>query len=129
MLAASRNRKGNLNEIISEELGEQQRTRALVVEANPCDLTNARITLRDQGYFFLDTALSLKQAFELIKTHTYQMILIDYNLPDGDGIELMNWMDDECCVLMLSGHVMQNRLSTRAAITQSRQMALEACAV
>jgi CheY-like chemotaxis protein len=104
MLAASRKRKGELTEILSEQLGSATPLRALVVEANPCDLTHARIALLEQGFTVMDTALSLRQAFELAKSHVYQVILVDYFLPDGDGMELLEWMDDESDVIMLAGH-------------------------
>lgn len=104
MLAASRKRKGELSQILSEQLGSTSPQRALVVEANPCDLTHARIALLEQGFSAMDTALSLRQAFELTKIHTYQFVLVDYFLPDGDGMELLEWMDDQSDVIMLAGH-------------------------
>lgn len=104
MLAASRKRKGELTEILSEQLGSSAPLRALVVEANPCDLTHARIALLENGFSAMDTALSLRQAFELAKKHVYQVVLVDYFLPDGDGLEFLEWMDDESAVIMLAGH-------------------------
>ncbi len=124
MLAASRTRKGELSEIISEQLSVAQAQRVLVVEANPWDQTVVRSTLLDAGYSQIDCALTIRQAFEQVKHHTYQLVLIDYFLPDGDGFEFLEWMDDKSEVVMLTGSACAgSKVSRRAA---SRPLAIGA---
>lgn len=118
MLAASRNRKGELVSIVSEQLGASEKGRVLVVEANPCDLTHARIAMVGQGFTCIDTALSLRQAYDCTKHTEYQFVLIDSLLPDGDGFELLEWLDDKCEVIMLSGHSAQDRNVGTVAVYQ-----------
>ncbi len=109
MLAASRCRKGELVEIVVEQLGSAEKGRVLVVEANPCDLTHARIAMVGQGFAAIDAALTIKQAYEFTRKNQYQIVLVDYFLPDGDGFELLEWLDNKSEVIMLSGNTSRDR--------------------
>jgi CheY-like chemotaxis protein len=129
MLAASRRRKGELAEIISEQLNQSQPERALVVEANPWDLTIVRGALLEAGYSTIDCALSMRQAFEQSKLHKYQVVLIDYLLPDGDGLEFLEWMDDKSEVIMLTGSAMAASKQTRRVAHTPIVIATDALAV
>ncbi|MGB5107503.1 MAG: response regulator [Candidatus Zixiibacteriota bacterium] len=116
MIAASRNRKGTLVEIMTEQLGSAEPQNALIVEANPCDLTQARIALGELGFRNIDAAISLSRAYEQVRNNTYQFILTDYTLPDGDGFEFLEWMDDQSQVIMLAGNVASDRKVNGATV-------------
>lgn len=116
MLAASRYRKGELAEIVVEQLGSQEKGRVLLVESNPCDLTLARITMVKQGFAAIDSALNLRQAYEYSRCHDYQIVLIDHFLPDGDGFELLEWLDSKSVVIMLSGNSARDHSDTATAV-------------
>lgn len=125
MIAASRQRKGELVEIIFEQLGNSAKGRVLVVESNPCDLTHARIAMVGQGFSDVDAALNLEQAYELTRRNEYQVVLVDYCLPDGDGFELLEWLDNKSEVIMLSSSSVQNRSQRTNAIIPATLSASE----
>ena len=129
MLAASRFRKGPLAEIMTEQLGSAAPQRALIVESNPCDLTHARIALGELGFTKIDVALSLKHAYEQVKKNTYQFILTDYFLPDGDGFEFLEWMDHQSEVIMLAGHVASEHRVKGTTVNVANGFAAEALAM
>ncbi len=104
MLAASRHRKAQISEVLGDLQPGSNTDRALVVEANPRDLIDARIALLEAGYTLIDVAISLRLAYELVKENRYAVTLVDYVLPDGDGLELMEWLDDRSEVIMIAGH-------------------------
>src|SRR5436305_1030510 len=59
--------------------------RLCVIEDSP-DLQNL-IRLELQGWFELLAAPSLGEAWKLIESHTFDLILLDVHLPDGNGFE------------------------------------------
>jgi DNA-binding NtrC family response regulator len=62
--------------------------------------------LEDEG-FEVDTAHSLKEGKEKLKTNDYDIILLDIWLPDGDGIELIPFIKKQSPltkIIMISGH-------------------------
>ncbi len=68
-----------------------------------CDMIS--MLLKKEKYS-CDVANSAAQARELYDNNSYQLILMDWNLPDGNGIELIKEIrayQDAVCVLMLSG--------------------------
>ena len=64
---------------------------ALIVDDEPDIRDLLEITLTRMGIETL-TAPDLTSAFKLLETHTPQLCLTDMNLPDGSGIELVQWM-------------------------------------
>ncbi len=120
MLAASRHRKAEISEILGDLPTGSNCDRALVVEANPRDLIDARIALMEAGYTKIDVAISLRLAFELIKDNRYAVSLVDYILPDGDGLELLEWLDDQSEVIMIAGRAGLSRAKvTRVALSSA----------
>ncbi len=119
MLAASRHRKAKIAEVLGDLPSGSNSGRALVVEANPRDLVDARVALMEAGYARIDVAISLRLAFELVKENRYAVSLIDYILPDGDGLELMEWLDDQSEVIMITGKAGHSRTKvTRVPVSE-----------
>ena len=67
---------------------------ALVVDDEPdiCELL--AITLERMG-IDADTCGDVSNARQKLGAREYQLCLTDMRLPDGDGLELVQWMQDE----------------------------------
>lgn len=51
--------------------------------------------LQDQG-FIVDHARSIQAAKHFLGQQAYHVLLLDINLPDGNGYELCQWLREEC---------------------------------
>lgn len=61
--------------------------------------------LQKEGYI-VDTASTYLEGLSKAEKNEYSTILIDYHLPDGEGLEILrklNGINDECCFVMLTG--------------------------
>ena len=79
--------------------------RVLVVDDSPDMLTLLRLALQLDGYA-VDTAATGALALELATVHSYDVVLLDLNLSDGDGLTVCRQlrMADACVrILVLSG--------------------------
>lgn len=65
-------------------------------------------TLTKSGYFAL-SAYAIKEAKQLLEANAVNLILLDVNLPDGEGFELCEWMQGKyrIPVLFLSARDME----------------------
>jgi signal transduction histidine kinase/CheY-like chemotaxis protein len=63
----------------------QMRNRILVIEDNPSSLELSTLVLRGQG-FKVDTATDGQQGLQKAKSHAYDLILMDIQLPGIDGL-------------------------------------------
>lgn len=54
--------------------------------------------------FILSTASSINLALEIIKQNPPDLIISDYLLPDGKGIELLNQLDEPLPVILMTSH-------------------------
>ncbi len=62
--------------------------------------------LREQGYFVL-TARSCAAAFELLRKETFELVVADIRLEDGDGFEVLAWCRQnrpDLMVVLLTGY-------------------------
>ena len=89
-------------------MGESRRPRVLVVEDEP-DFAN-QLTRILQKNFSADVTIApnIKSARERIKDAEFEIITLDYQLPDGDGLsmiaEIMDGLDDPPPVIVVTGH-------------------------
>ncbi len=74
----------------------------LMVEDNPDHADLARQALEDYGFLTIDIAATMAEAFAMMRTRVYHVLLVDYCLPDGYGIDLLDWVDDRCTVVMMT---------------------------
>ncbi len=79
---------------------------ALIVDDEPDILELLEITL-DRMQVGASRAMNLKQAYELAKSHRFDLCLTDMRLPDGNGIDLVRYMQQHCPnvpVAMITAH-------------------------
>lgn len=64
---------------------------ALVIDDEPdiCELLNLTLGRMDIN---TETATDVKSAKEKFASHKFDLCLTDMRLPDGDGLELVEWM-------------------------------------
>lgn len=62
--------------------------RALVIEDEPLLQQSLKENL-DSQQFVVDQALTSSEAMDFITANHYDLVLVDLNLPDGDGLELI----------------------------------------
>jgi two-component system, NtrC family, response regulator PilR len=78
----------------------------LVVEDFPDDLTLMCRTL-DSMSLRMRAASDLDSARRLLRVEAFDLCLTDLKLPDGDGLDLVTWMQDHCPdvpVAVITGH-------------------------
>ena len=78
----------------------------LVVDDDRDILTNIYDILTDLGYD-ADTAVDGMSALELVRNKTYDLALLDYNMPDLDGTTLyvhMKQLQPELVAIMVTAH-------------------------
>jgi DNA-binding NtrC family response regulator len=65
--------------------------RVLLVEDNPADVELELLTLRKDGFEVSgDVAQTAEEFTERVRTNTYDLILVDYNLPQWRGTEALD---------------------------------------
>jgi DNA-binding NtrC family response regulator len=82
------------------------RAHLLIVDDEPSILTTLQKALSLEGYL-VDVAGGVRVADEKIKKQSYDLCLFDVQLPDGDGITLLERLrtsSNEVPVIMMSGH-------------------------
>ena len=79
-------------------------SRLLVVDDNASMLSTLRLILLDAG-FRVDTAASGEAALAMVRTESYDVVVLDVRLPDIDGLEVCRIIRRESTVpiLMLTG--------------------------
>jgi DNA-binding NtrC family response regulator len=78
----------------------------LIVDDEPTILTTLQKALTLEGYS-VDVAGGVKVADEKLKKRSYDLCLFDVQLPDGDGLSLLQHLrtqKNEVPVIMMSGH-------------------------
>jgi CheY-like chemotaxis protein len=115
MIAASMNQKGELDALLSHWSNWNQSTRVLVVEAIPDNIADVKGSLKNQGVATFDTARNLDSAFTMARDKHYDLLLVDYRMPDGNGLDLLDWVGDESEVIML-GDAASQRLATNTSL-------------
>jgi DNA-binding NtrC family response regulator len=82
------------------------RAHLLVVDDEPSILTTLQKALQLEGYA-VDVAGGMKVAEDKIKKRSYDLCLFDVQLPDGDGLSLLETLrgaKNDTPVVMMSGH-------------------------
>src|SRR5690349_8435180 len=65
--------------------------RVLLVEDEAGLVTALRVTLARVGYA-VDSAMSRAEAIEKLSITDYDLVLLDLNLPDGNGFDIASWI-------------------------------------
>lgn len=66
----------------------------LVVDDEPDLRTLYELTLLREGYE-LETAGSVTEALRLLEKRRYSAVITDMRLPDGSGLDLLNWLEQQ----------------------------------
>ena len=81
--------------------------RILVVDDIEVIRTYIRVMLLKLGFKNVDTASSTRQAQTQLKLNNYDVLFLDINLPDGDGLSLLRWIagrQPQLCVIMCTAN-------------------------
>jgi two-component system, cell cycle response regulator len=73
----------------SEIINLDQKTNVLSVEDSDQDFLKISETLKDQSLINLTRVKTIKDAMESLKDHHYDLVLMDFALSDGTGLELL----------------------------------------
>ena len=65
----------------------------LVVDDEPDLRTLYELALLREGYD-IETAGTVEQAMMQLKDRTYSALITDMRLPDGTGLDLLNWLEE-----------------------------------
>lgn len=70
---------------------EHKRIQTLLVEDNPGDSELMRIILAEskEPEYVIEVSRKLSQSLELLEEHTFDLIILDLNLPDSEGLETL----------------------------------------
>jgi DNA-binding response OmpR family regulator len=90
----------------------QPRKRILLIDRDPdtCEMMNYVLT--SAGYDFA-CANTLKEGLSLAQTDSFDLILLDYHLPDGSGLELVGQIrhfDGKIPIFFYTGEAQEERI-------------------
>ena len=74
----------------------------LIVESDEKEASRIRQILSSYTNWMVDTAPSLSSALDALKLKRYHAVVIDYELADGCGLDLKEWMRDDCGFILLA---------------------------
>ena len=77
--------------------------RILLVEDNPDHALRARVALKGNDNWAIDEARTKNDALKYLSRNKYRVILIDYCLPDGSGLDLIDWVKKDSIVMVMTG--------------------------
>ena len=86
--ASPRNREGKIS--------------ILVVDDDIDHLELVRTALEGNPLWSIDTAETTEVGFEKIKSGDYRVVLVDYRLPDGNGLDLIDWIKDDSLAIVMT---------------------------
>ena len=94
--------------------------RILLVEDDENVAFVTRETLAGSGAYLVERAASLAAARQLLRTQRFDLILMDYNLPDGTGLQLVQELGADVPVVMVTGRG-DERVATIGACPADRR--------
>ena len=91
----------------------------LVIDDHPLVRDGVKRSLTGAGFTCVGEAGSLKEAIAMIALHNPDVITVDLNLPDGNGLELISWARKNSPTIAIIVLTLEDDLNLVSAASQS----------
>ena len=91
----------------------------LVIDDHPLVRDGVKRSLTAAGFNCVGEAGSLKEAIAMIALHNPQVITVDINLPDGNGLEIISWARKHSSTIAIIVLSLEDDLNLISAASQS----------
>ena len=91
----------------------------LIIDDHPLVRGGIRRSLSGAGFNCVGEAASLKEAIAMIALHNPDVITVDLNLPDGNGLEVISWARKNSSTIAIIVLSLDDGLDLVAAASQS----------
>ena len=91
----------------------------LVIDDHPLVRDGIRRSLTAAGFSCVGKAGSLKEAIAMIALHNPDVITVDLNLPDGNGLEIISWARKNSPTIAIIVLTLEDDLDLVSAASQS----------
>ena len=94
-------------------------TSVLVIDDHPLVRDGVKRSLTTAGFICVGEAGSLKEAIAMIALHNPDIITVDLNLPDGNGLEIISWARKHSPTIAIIVLTLEDDLELVSAASQS----------
>jgi DNA-binding NarL/FixJ family response regulator len=94
-------------------------TTVLIIDDHPLVRQGIRLSLTAADFNCVGEAASLKEAVAMIALHNPDVITVDLNLPDGNGLEIIRWARKNSSNVVIVVLTLEEGLDLIAAASQS----------
>ena len=94
-------------------------TSVLVIDDHPLVRDGVKRSLTAAGFICVGEAGSLKEAIAMIALHNPDVITVDLNLPDGNGLEIISWARKNSPTIAIIVLTLEDDLELVSAASQS----------
>lgn len=110
----------HLRKALHQALQQEHKPHILHIEDDNDIVQITKIVLQDLALF--SHAASLSGARQLLKTESFDLIILDIALPDGSGLDLLEELRSCCPVVIFSAQIPSSEIATQvsAALTKSK---------
>lgn len=91
----------------------------LVIDDHPLVRDGVKRSLTAAGFTYAGEAGSLKEAIAMIALRNPDVITVDLNLPDGNGLEIINWARKNSPTIVIIVLTLEDDLDLVSAASQS----------
>lgn len=91
----------------------------LVIDDHPLVRDGVKRSLTAAGFICVGEAGSLKEAIAMIALHNPDVITVDLNLPDGNGLEIISWARKHSPTIAIIVLTLEDDLELVSAASQS----------
>jgi DNA-binding NarL/FixJ family response regulator len=91
----------------------------LVIDDHPLVRDGVKKSLNAAGFNCVGEAGSLKEAIAMIALHNPEVITVDLNLPDGNGLEIIRWARNNSSTIAIIVLTLDDDLDLVSAASQS----------
>ena len=94
-------------------------TSVLVIDDHPLVRDGLKKSLTSAGFNCVGEAGSIKEAIAMIALHNPDVITVDINLPDGNGLEIIHWARENSPTIAIVVLTLDDDLDLVSAASQS----------